>query len=392
MVATKDKNIITFMLNDDKKYLFDVNSLICYGLAGKPLKRLPKDLQYYRGNNLSIYMVTTMFQNAMPANFFRYKQIIQLADKLSSMGYEANDISYYTIERFAELVDKEKYGIIISEKRVLNYFRETVKTEISYDAFVQSLANELLKKIITIDLETREMTIIKNLMEYGYSSCEIKLIANWLSRGVGYIYNHNAYDLNRIFSRFFSKARDIDYTPTKDDFFRQFIMVNKNYDMRKEEIDNKKLHQYQTTKNLNFEDENFIVVVPTTVKEFEFEGNSQGNCVYTSYLRQVVEGCTNVVFVRKKTILKNLILLAKYEVAEFVSILLNTIIGLTMKRLIALRENIRIILIRFLIKCKIEEKGRTLHSSHFLPLSPGRSAYCTNFFIFSQKSLCILPY
>ena len=105
--------------------------------------------------------------------------------------------------------------------------------------------------------------------------------------------------------RFFSRAKDIEYNPTKDDFFRQAVTVYKNYEMRREEIDNRKLAENQTSKNLNFENDELIVIVPTTSKEFEFEGNSQSNCVFTSYLREVINGYTNVVFIRKKSDVEN---------------------------------------------------------------------------------------
>lgn len=64
---------------------------------------------------------------------------------------------------------------------------------------------------------------------------------------------------------------------------------------------NKILKHNQTLRNLNFEDEQFIVVVPTTYEELVKEGTSQRNCAaeheFHNYLRN---GKRKIVFIRKK--------------------------------------------------------------------------------------------
>ena len=63
----------------------------------------------------------------------------------------------------------------------------------------------------------------------------------------------------------------------------------------------KVLKHNQTIRNLNFEDENFIVIVPTTYKELVAEGEAQRNCAseheFHNYLRN---GKRKIVFIRKK--------------------------------------------------------------------------------------------
>lgn len=57
----------------------------------------------------------------------------------------------------------------------------------------------------------------------------------------------------------------------------------------------------QLEKNLTFEDETFIVVVPTTIAELVKEGEEQHNCVGDyGYDKKVLEGKCNIVFIRKK--------------------------------------------------------------------------------------------
>lgn len=305
MYVKKEKNIITFTIDEGKNYIFDINSLICYGLSGKPLKRIPKDLQYYRSDSLIISMVVEMFQDCKPTAFSQYKRVIELADKLSSMGFTSRNLSIYTVNHFGRLIGQTKYETVITERMVLNYIRKTDKDDISTDNFIDIIRNEYYKKALTVELDEKNLAVLKYLMKCEFSVNEIKLISNWLAKGLGCYYDYAQYDINRVLQKFFSRAKDIEYTPTKDDFFRQMVMVTKNYNMRKEEIDNKKLFANQSVKNLKFENEEFVVIVPTTSKEFEFEGKSQGNCVYTSYLREVIEGYTNVVFIRKKGEVEN---------------------------------------------------------------------------------------
>ena len=51
---------------------------------------------------------------------------------------------------------------------------------------------------------------------------------------------------------------------------------------------------------LSFENEYFKVIIPTTREEFVAEGKAQHNCVGRLYIQPVIEGETNIVFIRKK--------------------------------------------------------------------------------------------
>lgn len=57
---------------------------------------------------------------------------------------------------------------------------------------------------------------------------------------------------------------------------------------------------YQLNANLAFEDNNFVVLVPTVAKEFEAEADYQSNCVYRAYYPKVLKRETHIVFIRHK--------------------------------------------------------------------------------------------
>lgn len=52
--------------------------------------------------------------------------------------------------------------------------------------------------------------------------------------------------------------------------------------------------------SLQYENEDFIVIVPKTQEEYKEEAQNQNNCVYRLYMEQVAEGNTHVVFIRRK--------------------------------------------------------------------------------------------
>lgn len=58
--------------------------------------------------------------------------------------------------------------------------------------------------------------------------------------------------------------------------------------------------EYQKNAPLFFENEDFIVLIPTTAKEFKEEADHQQNCVFRLYYPHVKECKTHVVFIRKK--------------------------------------------------------------------------------------------
>lgn len=303
MYVTKEKNIITYTISEGKNYIFDINSLIFYGLSGKPLKRLPTEVKdYYNTKNLVVRMARYMFSDVAPVYFNKYTNSISLADKLSSMGYTTDDLTEYEVMNFSKSIGQKIYDVEITEKLILNFIKKRIEENQipCNNDFIEQLKNEAVSRVIKIELTEKDRNLINHMVSY-YNIEEIKLIAHWLVRGLGWFYNYNEYNIKRALTDFFEKAKWLEYKPTKDDVLKQILIVNKNYETKKREIDGKKLVAHQTKYNLNFENDDFIVVVPLTSEEFEREGNMQKNCVFTSYLSSVVNGVTNVVFVRKKS-------------------------------------------------------------------------------------------
>jgi hypothetical protein len=110
-----------------------------------------------------------------------------------------------------------------------------------------------------------------------------------------------------MLDRYFTYCDNLGIEYAKGDFIREFSTAKKNYEFRKEEIDNSKIYENQMKhiKALKFSNDDFEIVVPMTSKEFIAEGENQNNCVARIYLPKVINGETNIVFVRKKNDLEN---------------------------------------------------------------------------------------
>jgi hypothetical protein len=132
---------------------------------------------------------------------------------------------------------------------------------------------------------------------------QLKLIAYYLSRGVFIFFGNDTYRYRGMFEKFFQWCELIEYTPTKDDFFKQYIRVKGTYLAEKDNINNRGIvtHLAKHSKMWEFENEDFCIVVPQSITDFKEEAEVQCNCVFRTYMPYVARGETNVVFVRKKS-------------------------------------------------------------------------------------------
>jgi hypothetical protein len=117
-------------------------------------------------------------------------------------------------------------------------------------------------------------------------------------------YPREQYDMRERINALLRMANSLERKLEKVDFFRQYINISREYEMRRDELENKELRlaQEKQIKALTFEDDTFTIIIPMTAKEFADEGEAQHNCV-GGYVRTVKEGNRNVVFIRRKTAL-----------------------------------------------------------------------------------------
>lgn len=113
--------------------------------------------------------------------------------------------------------------------------------------------------------------------------------------------NWNSTVFSRLRTHFFM-CEKMSIKPPKENWFIARCQVLKDYVTWKNNALNELLAAAQEPMKdkLSFEDDNFIVIVPTTSDEFVQEANAQNNCVNSWYKEKVANKETHVVFVRKK--------------------------------------------------------------------------------------------
>lgn len=105
----------------------------------------------------------------------------------------------------------------------------------------------------------------------------------------------------RWFNIYWDELTLIEAQPEKGNFMKLAAEVHKTYTVRKKELEERRLHDFQMEKQsaLSFSANGLTVIIPTTKEEFAQEAAQQRNCVESMYLPRVCEGRTHVVFVRK---------------------------------------------------------------------------------------------
>ena len=316
----KEKNLIKF-LADGKKvpYTFDVNTGIFYGLKNQPIKNYPTNFKTWVRQNSNesaiIYLLGKMFD--YPYNYknnwkditlgelVNYVDLFKCMDKLDSIGYNTELVNCdTTIIKFVNSHFK-KFTKAIKENPNLdmrdfynNYVKQTWREE---------------NKLTPNEHLTEEMIQLMYANKSKYPTDKVSYVAYYLSHGLFEFFEIRTddyyYSTNGIFdkiNKYFEYCDFLGVEPTKDDFYRSYINVRRTYKMRKMTVDDNILKEhYEKYLMLNFENENFKVVIPKTTKDFENEANAQHNCVYSIYFPYVLQENTNVVFIRRKDDINN---------------------------------------------------------------------------------------
>lgn len=307
----RDKNYISFLANGKKKpYVFDINTGVLYSLQSKPLKNLPPKMKtclYECKTNDMIFalmykIIDTPYNYGNGWNFnislfTTHAELFKIADKLNSLGYQYKNYSDISARNLT----------IINEhfKTFVKLFNENDKTRI--EDFVEETYPLLWAKEHNIEVnEIFTLDFIKRLLGGHFTTEQINYIVRCVCRGVGYYFmdtNVERLDywtmLDR-FKKYFDICSKMNLSYEKD-FFRGYINANRMYQTYKLHLDNEAIADNYKNRKLYFEDDNFIVMIPQTVDDFYNEATQQSNCVYSCYMREVVNHKTNVVFIRRKS-------------------------------------------------------------------------------------------
>ena len=284
----KKKNLFIITLDNGKQTYFDFNTNKFYGVSGREVKQFNHEATKILNNNKN--------KNFLAYYFTTWRQPIEdrthIAETLYSLYSEKyTSTTIYNVFRFCY---NNEYELNSKNVKILTKALELQK---QYDVDID--LNEAIKKVMYPNVNTFIFDII------SYASSELTDIILAENEKIMYYCEHEnwwgfmRYDAYRIFKllrNYIELCEYLNKKRTYKDIFKSICLMQKEKDL----IEQNKCVDYQQNSNLFFEDDNFTVIVPTTVKEFWDEAEYQHNCVFRLYFPQVVEQHTHVVFIRKK--------------------------------------------------------------------------------------------
>ena len=295
---TKNRNILTFTKDDGKYYTLDLNTMELIGIMGKPLQTLScKDIlrrilyTTIEYPNLSNILRHAISRCTTPRQLVRYHNLLSTAEKIDALDLPDLNIGLYDYET----IDKhwQAFCSYINEDRtrannfntrdflIMVRFREKAKT-------LGALANVITPEIYysyTNDCNNDEIPLSEwDIVAYYGVRCKVYDFCGNLRKVRDYI----------------RYCQEIGKTPVKtNNFTREYVETKKEYERRKEEIDNSKLiaNYAKQAKAWEFSYGGYTIVVPTCGKDIIDEGSNMHHCV-GGYVGRVVDGDTYIVFVR----------------------------------------------------------------------------------------------
>lgn len=191
-----------------------------------------------------------------------------------------NDVSYTEITRWCQ----KKYVQSIIKKEVPQYLNKEYK-----DREMSNLAYlfEVLKKYQNDKF---------NVYDFGmYYYIKLREFCEIVSLNKAH-----------IVTKYLDMCYETDILPRKESNFIKLITETyKTYEVKIKAINTQKLIDLYAPdlKNLAFENDKYKIIIPQTEEEFETEAKAQRNCVYTNYFPALISGNNpnmRIVFLREK--------------------------------------------------------------------------------------------
>lgn len=304
---TKEKNILVIIGDKtQRRYTFDINTGVLYGCSGKALKTKPSEAVRVTTDHSPIFTIyhflMERWTTAQISANERLKKLLSFADTLTSLGYSTREISLWEIQYFNDAIIDEKATL----KEVLKFCKETKENgnRIIYNDYVIIKHREKLAQALKqYDLTDAEKDLIQFIIRRENVKIKIPALVSYIKLLILF-YNEDYYAIERKLMEYENMCKDLNWEPKKGDFGSLYVQTKLTFELNRQKIENEKLERNQP-KELFFEDENLTVIIPVTGEEFKAEAEAQSNCVYRSYLPEVLKGRTNIVFIRKKTDVEN---------------------------------------------------------------------------------------
>lgn len=283
----KEKNFFYILTETGKKYTFDINKQEIIGLQGKPIKKINN----YLINEIMLPpALRTCFYKSSCFTYFKFFEILYNIKK--EVALRITEMNFFLLHNDFKFTPKKPLVKALKEIR----FDENAPA-IHTVEFIQLKIK--LRDIISINLlellDRKELGIIENrifqLPQKHYYSFIMFILRKYYK--LIDVYKFMQYSRMCLLLEQIGEKMEFPKTDFVKDWCRKDLLLNS------EETQNHIL-QKNYNKSLEFETDDYVVIVPKTQREFLDEAHQQNNCIGYAYLPRVLEQQTNIVFIRAK--------------------------------------------------------------------------------------------
>ena len=319
--ARVEKGIIYCLTDTDKVIQINFNTNTIMGVSGKPIKNCPafgtyvKNLDYYKENGLFGFLRRYYQKYSYTTTEILNCRIIKYVDRLLNMGFNefniVNIITYYRAWRHSEneLNSDNTYKIIAKASKSFPDFDMDVALE-KYEK--QQFFNEI--HLSTDVLEETQKNYIydkytsASKIDQRYFKKYINYIVYWVAFEEFEYYNsriwtYSQYSMFSNIYQYLKACEDLGIEPAKKNIYKHIVTTHKAYEQLKNMQLSEQVKEKQISNKVKFffEDDNYTMIFPMSIKEFVDEGEALNNCLgWNHYADRVADNSAVVCFIRSK--------------------------------------------------------------------------------------------
>lgn len=293
----RDRYLYTFEREDGKTVQISIDPADTYtiGVSGRRLKRMMSATTV--GYETTIGLI-------LSENMRNYNELMDIVNRLLSLGYINITCSEYWMHP-----SNLRY-IINNWREVIKALRSCRTTEDTIDIIkLQTIVTEAKITNLFTDEHRPTQREIQNFIHDLKFSGTVELLDN--KKACNIILANYFGDLAMICGRqqilscvkeYAEMCADLNIKLETGNFVRNYAKIKKSWLANQTKIENEKIERWQTRANFAYENDNYIVIVPTTKDEFVQEGLALNNCLGSWELEnQILPQNRNAVFIRLKS-------------------------------------------------------------------------------------------
>lgn len=305
MNGVKEGKFLSFYLDDGKVVKYDLSTGEMIGVKGEPVKSLG-----VRFSNLSMADMIDSVSPKEYANFLKF--VSHNLPRISNFGTllkRAKKWSNFE-QVFAQGAKiSPYYHGPVPEQNFINFCKK-------YDIKIDLFMSEIYKRNpnffnLLFSLNTNELTKSEKekILNSGYYFDKIEDLINWgyaqkaLIVYLDYLETHEALNYSNAISTLYDYTKMMRRISKKFDKYPRNLLTSHNIAIRNYERLSREYEENAFRERINLDMEfsynEYRIIYPKMVQDIKDEASQQHHCVAT-YIDSVIDGETNIVFLRKK--------------------------------------------------------------------------------------------